>query len=92
MTTATTIPGYTYGTDALPRSPVTLAELELMKKTVLFGAAAKDIVGARRHYAMPTRRCRSIHRGSSTIMDSCPGKRTRNIPSNGSITHRKSRV
>jgi hypothetical protein len=31
------IPGYTYGTDAAPRSPVTLAEFELMKKSVLFG-------------------------------------------------------
>jgi hypothetical protein len=34
---AMSIPGYTYGTAALARSPVTPAELELMKKTVLFG-------------------------------------------------------
>lgn len=32
----TTIPGYTYGTDAVPRAPISLEELELMKKTVLF--------------------------------------------------------
>lgn len=35
--TATTIPGYTYGTDAVAPSPMTLAEFELMKKTALFG-------------------------------------------------------
>ena len=33
----TTIPGYTYGTSGVGRSPVTLADFELMKKTVLFG-------------------------------------------------------
>jgi hypothetical protein len=32
------IPGYTYGTAAVPRSPITPAELELMKKAVLFTA------------------------------------------------------
>jgi hypothetical protein len=31
------IPGYTYGTAAVSRSPLTLAEFELMKQTVLFG-------------------------------------------------------
>jgi hypothetical protein len=31
------IPGYTYGTSAVPRSPVTLADFEQMKQTVLFG-------------------------------------------------------
>jgi hypothetical protein len=31
------IPGYTYGTDTVSRSPVTLADFELMKKSVLFG-------------------------------------------------------
>jgi hypothetical protein len=31
------IPGYTYGTAAVARSPVTLADFELMKKSVLFG-------------------------------------------------------
>lgn len=33
----TPIPGYTLGTSAVSRSPVTLAELELLKKTLLFG-------------------------------------------------------
>lgn len=37
MNPATGIPGYTYGSAAVSRSPVTLAEFELMKKTVLFG-------------------------------------------------------
>lgn len=32
-----TIPGYTHGTSALARSPITLAEFDLMKKSVLFG-------------------------------------------------------
>ena len=32
-----TIPGYTSGTPAVARSPLSLAELELIKKTVLFG-------------------------------------------------------
>ncbi|HXH05532.1 MAG TPA: protoglobin domain-containing protein [Vicinamibacterales bacterium] len=35
--TRTDIPGYTYGTPHAARSPVTLAEFELMKKTVMFG-------------------------------------------------------
>jgi Protoglobin len=33
----TSIPGYAYGTPDLPRSPVTLQDLDTMKKTVLFG-------------------------------------------------------
>jgi hypothetical protein len=33
----TDIPGYTYGTDAVPRSPVSLGELELLKATLLLG-------------------------------------------------------
>jgi hypothetical protein len=37
MKDTTNIPGYTYGTQAVARSPITLAEFELMKKTVLFG-------------------------------------------------------
>lgn len=37
MTVTASIPGYTYGTGAVPRSPVTLADFELMKKSVLFG-------------------------------------------------------
>ncbi|MBS3907851.1 MAG: hypothetical protein KGZ49_12530 [Syntrophaceae bacterium] len=31
------IPGYTYGSNTVARSPVTLADFELMKKSVLFG-------------------------------------------------------
>jgi hypothetical protein len=38
MKEATTIPGYTYGTAAVARSPVTPADFELMKKSALFGA------------------------------------------------------
>lgn len=37
MKETTNIPGYTYGTDRVPRSPVTLADFERMKKSVLFG-------------------------------------------------------
>lgn len=37
MSNAGNIPGYTYGTHAVARSPVTLAGFELMKKSVLFG-------------------------------------------------------
>jgi Protoglobin len=33
----TDIPGYTYGTDAVPRSPVSLGELEMLKATLLLG-------------------------------------------------------
>jgi hypothetical protein len=33
----TDIPGYTYGTDAIPRSPVSLDELELLQATLLLG-------------------------------------------------------
>mgnify|MGYP003508866091 FL=1 len=33
----TSIAGYTHGTDAVARSPVTLVDLEHMKKSVLFG-------------------------------------------------------
>ncbi len=36
MTGTPNIPGYTYGTDLVSRSPVTLADFELMKKSVLF--------------------------------------------------------
>jgi len=35
--TQTDIPGYTYGTDAVPRSPLSLDELELLKATLLMG-------------------------------------------------------
>ena len=34
---STSIPGYTYGTAAVPRSPVTLEDFERMKASVLFG-------------------------------------------------------
>lgn len=34
-----TIPGYTHGAPSLPRSPVSLADLELMKRSVLFDDA-----------------------------------------------------
>jgi hypothetical protein len=34
----TSIPGYSYGQAALPRAGISLAELELMKKTALFSA------------------------------------------------------
>jgi hypothetical protein len=37
MNQQTNIHGYTYGTAAVPRSPVTLEDFELMKKSVLFG-------------------------------------------------------
>lgn len=37
MKETTNIHGYTYGTEAVARSPVTLADFELMKKSVLFG-------------------------------------------------------
>ncbi|RJR30578.1 MAG: protogloblin ApPgb [Desulfobacteraceae bacterium] len=36
MKTTENIPGYIYGSEAVPRSPVTLAEFDLMKKNVLF--------------------------------------------------------
>ena len=37
MNVTNTIPGYTHGTGAVSRSPVTLGDLDLMKKSVLFG-------------------------------------------------------
>lgn len=42
------IPGYTYGTAAVSRSPVTLADFEEMKKSVLFGD--EDVQALRRSY------------------------------------------
>jgi hypothetical protein len=36
MTTTTAISGYTYGTKDVPKSPITMRDLELLKKTVLF--------------------------------------------------------
>ncbi|HEV3464754.1 MAG TPA: protoglobin domain-containing protein [Actinomycetes bacterium] len=42
----TDIPGYTYGTAAVPRSPVSLQELELLKATLLLGT--DDLAALRR--------------------------------------------
>ena len=42
----TDIPGYTYGTQAVPRSPVSLQELELLKATLLLGE--DDLAALRR--------------------------------------------
>jgi hypothetical protein len=42
----TDIPGYTYGTDAVPRSPVSLGELELLRTTLLLGE--DDLAALRR--------------------------------------------
>ena len=42
----TDIPGYTYGTDAVPRSPVNLGELELLRATLLLGE--DDLAALRR--------------------------------------------
>jgi Protoglobin len=42
----TDIPGYTYGTDAVPRSPVGLGELELLRATLLLGE--DDLAALRR--------------------------------------------
>jgi hypothetical protein len=42
----TDIPGYTYGTDAVARSPVDLQELELLKATLLLGG--DDLAALRR--------------------------------------------
>ncbi len=43
---ATAIPGYTAGTASVPRAPISLEELELLKQTVLLGEA--DIAALRR--------------------------------------------
>ena len=42
----TEIPGYTYGTDAVPRSPVSLQDLELLQATLLLGP--DDLAALRR--------------------------------------------
>ncbi len=46
----TDIPGYTYGTDAVPRSPLSLQELELLKATLLLGD--DDLAALRRSGAV----------------------------------------
>ncbi|WP_448383675.1 protoglobin domain-containing protein [Desulfosoma sp.] len=48
MKEAKNIPGYTYGTIDLARSPVTLADFELMKRSVLFGE--EDVKALRLSY------------------------------------------
>ena len=42
----TDIPGYTYGTDAVPHSPVSLEELQLLQSTLLLGE--DDLIALRR--------------------------------------------
>jgi hypothetical protein len=42
----TDIPGYTYGTDAVPRSPVSLEELQLLQSTLLL--SEDDLIALRR--------------------------------------------
>ena len=42
----TDIPGYTYGTDAVPSSPVSLEELKLLQSTLLLGE--DDLIALRR--------------------------------------------
>jgi hypothetical protein len=48
--TRTDIPGYTYGTAAVPRSPVSLQELDLLKATLLLGD--DDLAALRRSEAV----------------------------------------
>ncbi|MDR7418859.1 MAG: protoglobin domain-containing protein [Armatimonadota bacterium] len=48
MTDSTRIPGYTVGSDAVARSPVTPADFELMKKSVLF--SDEDVKSLRLSY------------------------------------------
>jgi len=48
MPEAPSIPGYTYGTPAVARSPLTLGDFDRMKKSVLFGE--EDVNALRRSY------------------------------------------
>lgn len=48
MAETVTIPGYSYGAPNVQRSPVSVADFELLKKTVLFGD--EDIAHLRRSY------------------------------------------
>ncbi len=50
MTQASSIPGYTYGTAAVPRSPVSPADFELMKQSVLF--TDDDVKALRQSYGI----------------------------------------
>ncbi len=38
----TAIPGYTYGTSAVPRSPLSLEDFERLKQSVLFSLEPPD--------------------------------------------------
>lgn len=48
MSTSVAIPGYTYGDPSVPRSPITLEQLDLLKKSVLF--SEDDVKALRRSY------------------------------------------
>lgn len=48
MTHAERIPGYTYGSKSVARSPVTLSDFERMQKSVLFGE--EDVASLRRSH------------------------------------------
>ena len=50
MNKTTSIPGYAYGQAGLMRSPVSLSDFNLLKKTTLFG---DDDVKYLRHIAKP---------------------------------------
>jgi hypothetical protein len=54
----TEIPGYTYGTDAVPRSPVSLEELQLLQATLLLGE--DDLAALRRSGAILAPRVEEI--------------------------------
>jgi hypothetical protein len=56
--TQTDIPGYTYGTAAVPRSPVSLQELELLRATLLLGD--DDLAALRRSEAILAPRVEEI--------------------------------
>src|SRR5579885_86366 len=48
MNTAASIPGYQFGAASLPRSPVSLSELQAMQRSAAFGA--DDVAALRRSY------------------------------------------
>ena len=54
----TDIPGYTYGTDGVPRSPISLDELQLLQATLLLGE--DDLTALRRSGDMLTPQVESI--------------------------------
>lgn len=53
-----TISGYTYGTATVPRAPISLAEFELLKQTVLFGE--DDVKALRQSQAVVTDQVEAI--------------------------------